>query len=210
MLTSHVHPRLGIPKFTQFHPFFLAALQAFDRGEDTEFKIEGGLSPNTVAARMRDSIMAYRINTRGPMREQWLAAGGEPFNTLFVKHDHKFVIAGPDNEGRVMFRHKKFTGKDREIRYTQVGGELPKYIRMRSVASPQGAVAQQAPGSDGLRAKDSTDSTVRAFFQLKLIGQLDQPVVFPGPVTAELTTELQSQGDFFFHFDPDRNETVLM
>jgi hypothetical protein len=62
MLVNYVHPRLGLPKFLTFEPFFVTALENFDRGEATRFEITGGLSPSTIAARLRDSLHGYRLN----------------------------------------------------------------------------------------------------------------------------------------------------
>lgn len=202
MLTQYVHPRLGLPKFLTFEPFFVSALEAYDRGEDTKFQITGGLSPSTIAARMRDSLHGYRINNRA-----WDPKVDPRFVELFNKHDGTFVIAGPDTNGEVWFRRRHKTPLFKGTVFSEIEGNLPKYMSTKTVSAT--SMAQSAAPS-AMRAKDCSVDTVKAFVNLKSLGQLDQPVIFPGPIDPGLTDSLSAGVDIAFHFDPQRNETILV
>jgi hypothetical protein len=45
---------------------------------------------------------------------------------------------------------------------------------------------------------------------LKSLGQLDEPVIFPGPLDPNLTSGLMAMHDIAFHYDGQRNETILV
>ena len=201
MLVNYVHPRLGLPKFHTFEPFFITALENFDRGEATRFEITGGLSPSTIAARLRDSLHGYRLN-----KLAWADRIDPRFAELFAKHDGAFVIAGPDEEGNVWLRQRHLPQKNRELTFTQVEGQLPKYVSAKSI--PAGQTQPAAPS--GLRAKSCTEAAVRSFVMLKSLGQLDEPVIFPGPLDPNLTSGLMAMHDIAFHYDGQRNETILV
>lgn len=204
MLTKYVHPRLGLPRFITLEPFFVDALEAFDKGNETLLTTTGGLSPSTVAARMRDSLQGYRINKR-----DWAQVVNPRFVELMAKHDGTFVIAGPDPNMQVWFRsrHKRknaYAGPT----FHEVEGDLPKFLRSKTVlAQNQGAT----PNSLAVRASNCLDETVRAYAQLKYAGEFaEQPIVFPGPISAELQANLIGAGDIAFHFDEQRQETVMV
>ena len=203
MLTSYVHPRLGLPKFLTFEPFFVTALRAFDRGEDTRFEITGGLSPSTIAARMRDSIQGYRLNATS-----WGDRVDPEFVTLFAKHDGKFVISGPNPQGEVWFRTKQKQGghlvRPGSPSFHEAEGEIGKYLSTKSY------VSRGATGPAPLRAKDCRSETVAQFAALKANGHLELAVIFPGAIDTETTNNLLSMFDVAFHFDSQRNETILV
>lgn len=203
MLTSYVHPRLGLPKFLTFEPFFVTALRAFDRGEDTRFDITGGLSPSTIAARMRDSIQGYRLN-----HTTWTDRVDPEFITLFTKHDGKFVISGPNEQGEVWFRTKQKQGghliRPGTPSFHEVEGQINKYVATKSVISSRPTTL--AP----LRAKDCFPETVAHFAALKANGHLELAVIFPGAIDTDTTAKLLSVFDIAFHFDSQRNETILV
>lgn len=204
MLTAHIHPRLGLDKFLKFEPFFLAALEAFDKdGSATVFSVDGGLSPTTIAARMRDSLQGYRLN-----QVAWKDQVNPRFAQLMAKHDGQFVIAGPDTEGRVMLRHRRmpnaviFNGPT----FHQASGNLPKYIRTTHVKPSD----NNSPVLDPtIKAPNCDEATVRALVLVKTQG-LAAPVIFPGALTTRLCDELSSVHDVAFHYDAERNETVMM
>jgi hypothetical protein len=45
---------------------------------------------------------------------------------------------------------------------------------------------------------------------MKAAGKIEDPIVFTGDVRTDETQKLQDSSDILFHFDPDRNETILM
>lgn len=200
MLTQYVHPRLGLPKFRFFEPFFLQALQAFDRGEDTKFTLDGGLSPTTVAARMRDSLQGLRLNNTN-----WESQIDPEVYRLYFKHEGKFVIAGPDSDGNVWMRKRLQTGKKGGTQFTQVEGELGKHVRVSTV---QQVATHSAP--QPIRAGDCAPDTVKQFAHLKAGGHIAAAVIFPGPLDPTDTAGLSHDNDIHFHYDPSRNETILL
>jgi hypothetical protein len=204
MNTHHVHPRLGLPRFLSFEPFFLEALRAFDRGQDTKFTIEGGLSPSTIAARMRDSIQGLRINNDG-----WKDRIDPELWELFHKHDGKFVIAGPDVNNEVWFRAAKKRGNPNfaGVPFHEAAGELRRYMSTKSIVRQGGA---STPAETSIRATDCSEQIVRSFVTLKALGQLTSPVIFPGPIDGGLIETLTTDADIAFHFDSNRNETILL
>jgi hypothetical protein len=202
MLTQYVHPRLGLPKFLTFEPYFVAGLEAFDKGQDTKFDLSGGLSPSTLAARMRDSLQGYRLN-----KKFWGDRVSPRFAELYEKHDGQFVIAGPDENNEVWLRARRKRFAYKGTPFNEVEGNLPKYVSTKTVIRSDPAVPSQPAG---IIAKDSSNAVVTAYVTLKNLGQLDQPVIFPGPVDPTLIAELTATSDIAFHYDPNRNETVLV
>ena len=202
MLTQYVHPRLGLPKFLTFEPYFIAALEAFDKGQDTKFDLSGGLSPSTLAARMRDSLQGYRIN-----KKSWGERVDPRFAALYEKHDGQFVIAGPDENNSVWLRARRKRFAYAGTPFSEVEGNLPRYMSTKTVIRSDPMVPSQPAG---IIAKDSTNAVVSAYVALKNLGQLDQPVIFPGPVDPVLVAQLTASSDIAFHYDPNRNETILV
>ena len=211
MLTSHIHPRLGLPKFLLFEPYFKDALLAFDAGNDTLITITGGLSPNTVAARMRDSLAGLRLNGKGPNAELWRAKIDPVVWDLFWKHDGQFVIAGPDNNMQVWFRAKRPKGgrsANVPLTFNEVSGDLAKHVRTKTVI--QSDVTRPSVSSETLRANDCTESTVRKMVDLRVTNCISQAIAFPGPLDQSLIDTLTSSFDVAFHYDVTRNETILL
>ena len=200
MITTYVHPRLGLPKFLTFEPFFLSALEEFDRGQETKFTMMGGLSPSTVAARMRDSLQGYRLNSK-----HWGTSVNPQFVALFAKHDGQFVIAGPDTNGEVWFRCRHKKGGHVGTTFCEVEGHLDKHIRRTVSPSPTGVPAAQV-----IRARSCDRDVVLSYGHLKGRGELSMPVIFPGPVEPSIVAELINTSDVAFNFDSERNETILM
>ena len=116
---AHIHPRLGIGPFVKFEPFFIEALKAFPA--TTVFKIDG-LSPTTICARMRDSMLGYRLN-------RWSQASPE-FVSLFDQHEGQFVFR-LDKDMQVLFTPRRLTGAQSSatVPFTQIQGDLPKYVK---------------------------------------------------------------------------------
>jgi len=200
MQTQYVHPRLGLPKFLVFEPFIRDAIEAFDRGQDTKITVNGGLSQTTVAARLRDSLLGFRLNHRS-----WQPRVDPVVYDLLLKHDGKFVIAGPDANGEIWFRQRRKTGNPNiPVQFNEVEGQLDKHMRTSAVARVN------PPAQTALRAKDCNIETIRSFAMLRAAGQLDLPVIFPGPISPDIESEIVASHDVAFHYDQQRNETVLV
>jgi len=202
MFTQYVHPRLGLPKFLTFEPFFLAALEAFDKGKATKFELKGGLSPSTIAARMRDSLHGYRLNFTA-----WKDRVDPRFIELHAKHEGKFVISGPNEAGEVWFRERHQRGIFKGVPFSEIEGNLPKYLGTKSVVTPS---TSPQPADSSIRANSCDENIVRTYVTLKSTGNLSQPVIFPGQVNQPLIDELQSSFDIAFHYDAGRHETILV
>lgn len=199
MLTSYVHPRLGQKKFELFQPWFLDALERLDQGQETKFDFKNGLSPSTVAARMRDSLQGYRLN-------KWDCATPR-FVELFNKHDGKFVVAGPDLENNVYFRFKHARGRQSGDKpYHVLEGQLPTHMQARAAERTVLNTAVPQP----LRAKSCDTLVVEQYGKLKGIGEIDVAVIFPGPVEPSIIERLTSTFDLAFQFYPERNETIML
>ena len=211
MLTSHIHPRLGLPKFLSFEPYFKDALLAFDAGNDTLITITGGLSPNTVAARMRDSLSGLRLNGKGPNADRWRSAIDPIVWDLFWKHDGHFVIAGPDSAMQVWFRTKRPKGghsASAPIHFNEVQGDLSKHLRTKTII--QSNHTQPSVSAETLRANDCSETAVRRMVQLRNDNIISQAIAFPGQIDAALVAELTDSFDIAFHYDVVRNETILL
>jgi len=211
MLTSHIHPRLGLPKFLSFEPYFKDALLAFDLGNDTLITITGGLSPNTVAARMRDSLSGLRLNGKGPNADRWKSAIDPVVWQLFWKHDGHFVIAGPDSSMQIWFRVRKAKGglsASAAVHFNEVQGDLAKHVRTKTII--QANSSRPSVSSETLRANDCSESTVRRMLELRIDNIISQAIAFPGPIDTALVAELTGSFDIAFHYDIVRNETILL
>ena len=196
--TAHVHPRLGIGPFKKFEPFFIEALRAFPK--TTEFRIDGGLSPNTIIARMRDSMLGYRLN-------RWTDADPE-FKTLFDLHDGKWVLRGPDQEMRIWFTERQAPGSKafQGTLYSQAAGTLGKYIKTQVVVDKLSTPAPKMVQIYGVQTEDQ----IATLAALKAQGSISDPIVFQGDIRSEHTMKLQSSHDIIFYYDQERNETILM
>jgi len=211
MLTSHIHPRLGLPKFLSFEPYFKDALLAFDSGNDTLITITGGLSPNTVAARMRDSLSGLRLNGKGPNADRWRSAIDPVVWDLFWRHDGHFVIAGPDSAMQIWFRSKRPKGghsASAPIHFNEVQGDLSKHLRTKTIINSPSL--RPTASADVLRANDCTDSAVRRMVDLRITNIISPAIAFPGQLDPALTADLTTSHDIAFHYDPVRNETILL
>ena len=194
---AHVHPRLGIGPFKKFEPFFLEALRAFPA--TTEMKIDGGLSPTTIAARMRDSLLGYRLN-------RWPEADPE-FRTLYEQHEGKFVLRGPDKDMRIYFTERTVPGAHtfKGTSFHQAEGTLGKYIKTRVIQDKLPVAAPQVVRVSGTQSMKE----IAVLAALRAAGSID-PVVFVGDIRSDGTRELEASSDVVFHYDESRNETILM
>lgn len=194
---SSVHPRLGLESFRKFEPYFIEALKAFP--ETTEFKISGGLSPSTICARMRDSLLGYRLN-------QWPDASPE-FRSLFEQHDGKFVMRLDPNM-RVLFTARRMTGYAAAgaVPFSEVGGNIGKYIKTQTVIGTAKASEPRMMRINGTPTEDQ----ILTLATLKATGQIEDPIVFTGDIRTERLLSLQSSHDIVFHFDETRDETIIM
>jgi hypothetical protein len=211
MLTSHIHPRLGLPKFLSFEPYFKDALLAFDSGNDTLITITGGLSPNTVAARMRDSLSGLRLNGKGPNADRWRSAIDPVVWDLFWRHDGHFVIAGPDSAMQIWFRSKRPKGghsASAPIHFNEVQGDLSKHLRTKTIINSDSF--RPSASAEVLRANDCTEATIRKMVDLRTTNIISQAIAFPGTLDPGLITELTDSFDIAFHHDVIRNETILL
>jgi hypothetical protein len=202
MITSYIHPRLGLTKFLAFQPFFIAALEEYEKGNDTKFTALGGLSANTVAARMRDSLAGYRINAK-----LWSDRIDPHFIELMNRCDGLFVIAGPDLNGDIWLRARHKTGEHKpgQLPFCEVEGTLDKHVR-RTVLP---AVQTPAPAQI-IRPLSNDQEVVKLFCALKGRGEIPMPVIFTGPIETSISDEMLRSYDISISYNPERNETIIM
>lgn len=207
MQTAYVHPRLGLPSFLKFEPFFLEALRQWPK--ETKFNISQTLSPNTIIARMRDSLSGFRLN-----RDRWLPSINPEFVKLFDQYEGQYVFClVPDATddtlpAAVWFKHRRQRGNPNNLNsFHQVSGELHKHIRSESfVTHNMKPVEAQGILMNG-EALGQEDYNFLA--HLVAIHAFQSPLFFQGDVTNNFV-EASLTMDVTAHFNPNRNETIVM
>lgn len=202
MLTQYVHSRLGLPSFEKFQPYFLAGLRALEAGQECLVSIDGGLSPATVAARMRDSLHGFRINT-----VEWSKIADPEFVTLFAKWDGLFTISGPDINNEVIIRSKRAVGRRSAsgTSLTQVvQGNLDRYVRTSSRPS------SQPTQDDSITAPNSEIDTLMKYVAMKSSGLLPMAVKFVGLFDQSTLDSIHAAYDVALSYDQQRNITILL
>jgi hypothetical protein len=65
-------------------------------------------------------------------------------------------------------------------------------------------------GPEPIRAASCEANVVKQFAHLKAGGHIASAVIFPGPIDPAYTEGLASDYDIHFHYDSQRNETILL
>ena len=194
-ITAHVHPRLGIGPFKKFEPYFIEAMRALPA--TTVITIEGGLSPSTICARMRDSLLGYRLN-------RWPQADLE-FRSLYEQHQDSMVVR-LDKDMRVLITPRRLPGGSSMAPWNEVQGKLARYIKTKVVADHL-----RPPEPEVLRIQGTpTVAQIANLATMKGSGIITTPITFLGDIRSDATRELEVSSDIVFHYDPERNETILM
>lgn len=205
MLTQYVHSRLGWPSFEKFQPYYIEGLKSLEAGAECLVQIDGGLSPATVAARMRDSLHGFRINAA-----EWSKVADPVFVELFHKWDGLFTISGPNLNGEVTIRPKQARGRKTVggVQLSQVvQGNIDRYVR--TVQRPTRSAAA-ASTDDSITAPNSDEATIREYVRMKGLGLLPMTVKFIGQFPEDLTMSLMSTFDVAISYDQQRNITILL
>lgn len=206
MLTAFVHPRLGLPSFERFQPYFIAGLRALEAGNECVVNIDGGLSPATIAARMRDSLHGFRINA-----SLWSQSVDPEFVSLFTKWDGQFTISGPDLDGLIVIRPKRQVG-----RKSASGASLSQHdttslgkFLSTTVRPPQMSTAVQTGLDDSITAPNNERDTVMRYVEMKSAGLLPVAIKFIGKLSIPIVEEIINY-DVALSYDEQRNITILL
>ena len=179
-----------------YEPHLLRALKRWP--DETEFPVsvqvsaEGKqLSPNTFAARMRDSVVSVlRFNWEG--RDE----NGQP--TTFVLEKLRsiagtFAVAfDPAGSGSVWFRARGIKGRPSALVQEQ-----------RSA----GRLGQAVP--DRSEWKNVTVGEVRSVCILIHHGRMEGPIIIDGTIEPDFTATLESEYNVAITFDSHNNKTVI-
>lgn len=203
-LTSYIHPRLGLPSFLKFQPYFLEALRAWPK--ETQFNILGGLSPSTITARMRDALQGYRLN-----KDAWRESVNPEFVTLFAQYDGQFMISMAE-DATVWFRQRHKQGKHigaSTARFHEVEGELDKHIRSKSFVAKATHQGPAGPEHITINPAHLTEQDFNNLMVLLAHEAFDLPLLFSGDLTSKFSDSFQLHGVTAV-YNQQRNETVVI
>ncbi len=172
--------RLTRSAFERYAEHLKQAVDAWP--QETKFNVPTGLSPNTFCARLRDARKALILYGYDPdLQHRMIALGNEPV-----------IAMDPDGQ------HIWFRARGQQAAPIKVVSE--HVSRLGYVPAMQGANITSMP----------TEDELRAMCKLISAGRMSGPLIFKGEINEFLKTDLESNYDVAFVWEPHQGITTLL